>query len=95
MKLGGRQGTDAAAFFVQALARIVAKTVEDVGLVPCFEGCGIKDYLETGLHDCWERPKRLSRAKLRGTFERFSWCLTSRESRARRARDCRSWAKQS
>jgi len=48
VKLGGWQGTDATADCAKALARIVAKTVKDVGIVSHFEGCDIKEYLETG-----------------------------------------------
>jgi len=78
VKLGGWQGTDATAFCVQALTRVVAKTVKDVGVVSRLEGCDIKDYLETGLHGRLGRPKRLSKAKAkidessakpRGTFD--------------------------
>ena len=69
VKLGGWQGIDATADCAKALARIVAKTVKDVGKVSRFEGCDIKEYLETGLHDRREGPKRLSRAKPRGTFD--------------------------
>ena len=69
VKFGGWQGTDATADCTKALVLIVAKTVKDVGRVSRFEGCDIKEYLETGLHDRREGPKRLSRAKPRGTFD--------------------------